>query len=199
MLITNEERKKQIDLFIDEDHSVMDKFYEITDRDDLSDEQLIKEMLRLIELDKDFYDPYLELAEIYSYNGSEMEAAAVLLEAYERAIKRIVDSKGRWPKEMFWGFLENRHLMRTIEAYAILCWDIGQTDEALDIFRRLLRANPDDNQGARFSILAIKMGLSREDWQKPLEAEHDGEVVGIDGFKLHDWYEKNYKNFPEKL
>lgn len=198
MLITNPKRKKRIQEFIDKNHSAMHEFYELTDSN-ISEKKLLKEMQRLIKEDSDFYDPYLVVADIFFYNGKDGEGTAMLEEAYKRAITRIADYKGQWPKEMPWGFLENRHLMRAIEQYAILCWETGKTDEALDIFRRLLRANPNDNQGARHSILAIRLGLGVEEWQKPFEAKHKGEVIGLNAIKVSEWFRKGAKKFPDEF
>lgn len=196
MLITNPKRKKQINEFIDDDHRVMHEFYDLTESD-IPAKKLFKEMQRLIEEDKDFYDPYLIVADMLFTKGKDEKGSAILKEAYERAVMRIADSKGRWPKEMAWGFLENRHLMRVIERYAVLCWENGKTDEALDIFRHLLRSNPNDNQGARHSILAIRMGLGAVEWQKPFEARHKGKIIGLDARKVSDWFYKNAEKFPD--
>lgn len=198
MLITNKNRRRQINSFIDKDHAVMSEFYEITDMD-ISTVQILKEMQRLIGIDEDFYDPYLIVADILLSKGRDEEADAMLQEAYERAAMTIADSKGRWPKEMLWGFLENRHLMRALEYYSLSCWETGKIDEALDIFRRLLRVNPNDNQGMRYNILAIRMGLDFEEWEKPFESKHNGEVVGLDAFKMSDWFRKNVENFPDEF
>lgn len=198
MLITNENRKRQINNFIDEDHGVMSDFYDIMDSD-ISSDRLLKKMRKLIDKDADFYDPYLVVAEILFCEDKEKEGITILQNAYERAVKRIVDYKGRWPKEMAWGFLENRHLMRTIEQYAILCWEIDKINEALDIFRNLLRMNSNDNQGARYNILAIKLGLGIDEWEKPFEVIHDGKIVGLDSIKVSNWFNENAPKFPEEF
>lgn len=196
MLITNKSRKKQIELFVDKDHAVMHKFYDITNKD-IPSNQLLTAMRRLIKIDEDFYDPYLVIAEILFSQSKNKEAIEILQEAYERAVKAIADYKGRWPKEMPWGFLENRHLMRAIEEYALFCWEIKEIDEALEIFQRLLRANPDDNQGARFSILAIRLGLDIDEWQKPFEVSINGKVAGLDCIKVQNWFRENAQKFPD--
>lgn len=197
-IITNKNRKKQIAEFIDKDRKVMYQYYDITE-DKLSDEQLISEMKKLIEIDKDFYDPYLVIADVLFWQGKESEAQKFYKDAYQRAVERIVDSKGRWPKSMCWGFLENRHLMRALEYYADVCWEENNTDEALDIYRRLLRLNPNDNQGARYNILAIRMRLAHDEWEKPFEVEEDGEVIGLNAFKVSKWFDENAKKFPDEF
>jgi len=198
MPITNPKCKKRIEEFIDKDHRVMNVFYELMDSD-ASARKMEKGLREMIAEDENFYDSYIALADLYFYNNKNKEGGKLLKEAYERAIMRIADSKGNWPKEMAWGFLENRHLMRAIERYGILCWEHGTTDETLDIFRRLLRMNPGDNQGARHNILAIKLGLGIEEWQKPFKAKHKGEIVGLDARKVSEWFEENAKKFPEEF
>lgn len=198
MQIKNPKRKKQIKKFVDKDHEVMNRYYDFIDSD-ISENKLEKEMRKLIKEDRDFYDPYLVLFDILLYSNRSKEMTILLRNAYKRAVMRIVDYKGNWPKEMRWGFLQNRHLMRIIERYAILCWEVEEIDEALDIFRKLLRSNPGDNQGARHNILAIRMGLKAYKWQKPFEVKEKGEVYGLDALKLSSWFNKNVKKFPEEF
>lgn len=198
MSIANPKRKKRIKEFIDKNHRVMHDFYDLMDSN-ASAKKMKKELNEMIEEDEDFYDTYIALADLYFYNGKDKEGEKLLKEAFERAVMRITNSKGNWPKLMEWGFLENRHLMRAIEHYGTLCWEDGKTDEALDIFRRLLRMNPGDNQGVRHNILAIKLGLGVEEWQKPFEAKHNRKIIGLDARKVSEWFEENAKKFPEEF
>jgi len=196
MLITNPQQKKQIEEFVDKDHTVMDKYYEIIDSN-VSQAKVMKAMRKFMELDPDFYDPFHIVVDRLFERGKKVEATAILKYAYERAIMRIVDARGQWPKVMRWGFLENRHLMRIIDRYAMFCWEAGKVDEALTIFRQLLKVNPTDNQGSRYNILAIRMALGYEEWEKPFESKHNGVVVGLNGIKLAEWFDKNSEKFPE--
>jgi len=79
------------------------------------------------------------------------EAEVILDEAYRRALALITDEKGNWPDSLPWGWLENRHIIRTLVNKAVSLWDQGKTDEALEMFRKLLRTNPSDNAGVRTS------------------------------------------------
>ena len=196
MTVTNPRRKKQIMEFIDKDHDVMSEYYELMERD-MSAEKLLKEMKRLIAEDNDFYDPYLVVADILFRTGKTDQANEILKEAYERAMRRIVDAEGRWPKEMPWGWMENRHIMRAIERYAFLCWEKGDLDEALLIFGHFLRVNPNDNQGVRNYILAIRMGLDIEKWEKQFLADNPVQAGALDAIKLHDWFKNNAIKFPD--
>lgn len=121
----------------------------------------------------------------------------MLKQAYEKAIVIITDAENRLPKELPWDYLENRHIMRAINQQGIYYWETGKIDKALDTFRKLLRLNPRDNQGVRYNILAINMNLGIEEWQKPFEVEKDGEVVGLDAFKVSDWFDINALQFED--
>jgi len=164
-----------------------------------SNAQLKRGMKKMIESDPDFYDPYLVVADFEIEGGNNKKGNQLIQEAYERAVKRIADEKGDWPKLMRWGFLENRHLMRALERWAVVLWERGETEEALDIFRRLLRANPGDNQGARHSILALRLGLGT-DWYAQFEVK-EGPMAGqaIDVIATSNWFETNVKKFPEEF
>jgi len=197
-MITNPKRKKRLQEFIDKDHTVMGEYYDLLDSE-ITNKQMKEEMKELIKQDPNFYDPYVILSNIEFVSGNIEEGSALVKEAFERAVARIADSKGDWPVTMRWGFLENRHLMRALEQWAVLLWNIGDTEAALDIFRRLLRANPDDNQGARSSILALRMGLGTN-WYKSFEVK-DGPMAGeaIDAITEGKWFDENSKKFPEEF
>ena len=197
-MITNPHRRKQIEEFTDKDHAVMHEFYEITG--EVTDRKKLKaEMQRLIKEDPLFFDSYIVLAEMLLYEGKDAESRSVIREAYEKAVWQIADKDGNWPKEMAWGWLENRHLMRAIDEYAQQLWGEGKTDEALDILRRLLKANPRDNQGVRHSILAIRLGLTPA-YEDQFMVK-DGPMAGqaLEAGPLHAWFEKHAKDFPDEF
>ena len=198
MLITNSGQKNRIKEFVDQDHVVMEEYYDVLENG-FSQEEVLKLMYQFIKRDPDFFDPYTLVVNILLEQGKTEEAAALLKTAYERALIRIVDVKGRWPKFLRWGFFENRHIMRIIDRYALFSWETGNTEEALTIFRQLLKANLKDNLGARYYILAIRMGLSCSEWDKPFESKHNGVVMGLDGIKTDKWFESNAKKFPEEF
>lgn len=195
---TNPRRRKQIQQFVDKDHAVMHEFYEATEAI-TNRKKLETEMQRLIEADPLFFDSYLVLADLLTDRGKEKQAHNLIDTAYEKAISLIVDNKGNWPKEMAWGWLENRHIMRTIERYAHQLWEEGKAEQALDIFRRLLKANPRDNQGARYSILAMRLGLGT-DWEEQFVVK-EGPMANqaLEAAPLHRWFDRNANKFPEEF
>ena len=44
--------------------------------------------------------------------------------------------------------------MRALFGLAGCLWEVGKQEEALEIFRTLLRLNPKDNQGVRYVLAA---------------------------------------------
>ena len=195
-MITNPHRKKQIEEFRDKDHAVMREFYDITE--EVSNRKKLKtEMRRLIEEDPIFFDPYITLADLLLDEEKNEEAKHLIRDAYQKAMLLIVDKDGNWPKEMAWGWLENRHIMRAIEHYAYQIWEEGKIEEALDIFRRLLKTNPSDNQGTRHNILAT---FRTGHWLARAVYGWEGSMAGkLWKQDLYKWFDENSKKFPEEF
>ena len=53
----------------------------------------------------------------------------------------------------FWGFLETRPYMRARAGLASALLKLGDIDGAIDHFRDMLKLNPNDNQGIRYTLL----------------------------------------------
>lgn len=197
-MITNPHRKERIKEFTDKDHAVAKEFYELMDKAP-KPKALEEGLAQLIKTDPLFLDPYIVLAEVLYARGKDSQAKGLVSQAYQKAVWLISDSDGNWPEAMEWGWHENRHIMRAISEYAYQVWGEGKTEEALDIYRKLLKANPRDNQGVRNSILAIRMGLG-VNWEEPFMAK-DGPMagMGLEAGPLHEWFDKNSKKFPEEF
>jgi tetratricopeptide (TPR) repeat protein len=180
--------------FIDEDRPVMDKYYDLTVRNNSVKRSSVKKRLKqLIKEDPDFLDTYLSLYWILLEEGKKEEAKKILDEAYQRALNLITDKKGNWPDLLEWKWLENRHIIRALVNKGISLWDEGKTEEALKIFRKLLRMNPGDGPGVRYFILAIRMGMSFEEFDKKFE---EG---GYWTSEIEEWFDANCKLFPEEF
>jgi tetratricopeptide (TPR) repeat protein len=144
-----------------------------------------------------FLDPYLQLADILLEDGKTQYASALAREAYERALSIIADADGKWPERMPWSWLENRHILRALFGYADMIWHDGQTQEALEIYRKILKMNPNDNQGVRYSILALRLGLGPS-WQDKFMVEDAG-VQDLNAEKRETWFTHNARKFPEEF
>lgn len=75
----------------------------------------------------------------------------------------------------FWGMLETRPYMRARQGLANTLWELGHTEEALGHYRDLLRLNPNDNQGIRYSLLNLLLTLDRDAEAQVLLQENEGE------------------------
>ena len=181
--------------YIDKDRSKVRRiYYDILEIIDDLDRKVVEEELRkLIEIDADFLDPYLILYGIYRENGEQIEAEKILDDAYNRAIKIITDKNGNWPDILEWSWLENRHIIRTILNKAISLWDNENTYETLDLLRKLLKTNPYDNIGARNYILAIRLGMTLEEFENRFDRG------GYYDSELSDWFDENYNKFPDEF
>ena len=193
--ITNPKREKQIDDFIGKEPKGMAKYYDLLESG-LDTEELKKGMKKLVKEDPDFFDSYLTLADILQEEEKYLQAEELLSKAYSRAMSLIVDKDGNFPKYIPWGVLENRHIVRAIVRWAYELWEEEREVYSLEIFRKLLRSNPNDNIGARYEILAIRMDYEPDYAEKIFPASTSG---CIDAIKSEQWFEENAEKFPEEF
>jgi tetratricopeptide (TPR) repeat protein len=107
----------------------------------------------------DCADAYVLLAE---------EAADTVKRAYEYYQQGVEAGRRALGEEYFkedvghfWGMLETRPFMRALEGTANLLWNMNRLDEAADTYNEMLRLNPNDNQGVRYSLLNILLTADR--------------------------------------
>lgn len=180
--------------FVDKKRELMGDYYDLLDAiENMELEEVKKALKAMIEKDPDYLDPYLLLFEILLNEGNIFEADELLDEAYSRALALITDENGQWPDSLRWGFLQNRHVIRTLLTKGIILWGDQLNDEALAIFRKLLATNPGDNVGARFYILAIRMGIGFDEFDERFNkgGYYDAEII--------EWFDENYKKFPDEF
>ena len=197
-MITNSHRSKQLEEFLDKPHPIMEKYYDLLETP--TTEEYFKNQLRyFIETDPEFFDPYHKLVDLLLVENKPDEAKQLLQKGFECIMQKIVDKEGNWPKKMPWAWLENRHMMRLIDRYAHMLWAEGNNEAALDLFRRLLHVNCGDNQGARYEILAIRLGL-KMNWEEPfILTEGPMAGAGLDAMELDQWFQENAKRFPDEF
>ena len=75
----------------------------------------------------------------------------------------------------FWGLLETRPYMRALNGQANMLWQLRRYEEAIAIYREMLRLNPGDNQGVRYALLQLLLELDRGDEARALIAQYDDE------------------------
>ena len=62
----------------------------------------------------------------------------------------------------FWGFVETRPYMRARQGLAQCLWWLGEREAAVAHFQEMLRLNPNDNQGIRYTLAACLLELERD-------------------------------------
>ncbi len=182
--------------FVDKDRPVCMKYYDICEYDDSIPEGrkfVTKKLKALIKKDPYFLDSYSHLYQILLAEGKAESAIELIENAYQNALKLILDKSGNWPDRLEWGWLENRHIIRAILNKGTDEWMLNNCESALDIFRKLFKANPNDNAGVRFYILAIRMGMSFEEYENKF---NKGGYYDDSSWK---WFEKNQKKFSEEF
>jgi ST7 protein len=102
-----------------------------------------------LELSPDCADAYVLLAEQSRSRKEALELLENAVEAGERALgkKAFKDDVG-----FFWGRIETRPYMRAREGLASLLWAMARRDEAIGHLQEMLRLNPNDNQGVRYTL-----------------------------------------------
>lgn len=95
-------------------------------------------------------DAYVLLAE---EKAQTIEEALRLYESGVKAGERAVGKK-TFEEDAggFWGLVETRPYMRARAGLANCLWTMGRRSEAISHYRELLRLNPNDNQGIRYSL-----------------------------------------------
>ncbi len=112
-----------------------------------------------IALSADCADAYVVLAEAAAGSARALPFYEQGLAAGERAL-----GAGRFDTDVghFWGMLDTRPYMRARLGVAQTLAELGRVDEAVAHYRELLRLNPNDNQGVRYSLLGELVRAGRD-------------------------------------
>jgi tetratricopeptide (TPR) repeat protein len=104
-----------------------------------------------LEISPDCADAYNILAE----TEHSPEKALELFEQAMAAGERAIGAEGFHELEgNFWSATETRPYMRAAQNVAELSWLLGQRSRAIEMFERMLRLNPNDNQGIRYRLVS---------------------------------------------
>jgi tetratricopeptide (TPR) repeat protein len=102
---------------------------------------------------------YVGLTAAAEYSGKHKEYCEYVLKAYNLVKKE----HPVWPSEMPWGYMDNRAPLRAISSRANLAQDEGDNALAEELYKSLLRMNPNDNQGVRYVLAGLYEGISGAD------------------------------------
>ena len=131
---------------------------------------------RALELSADCADAYVVLAE---ESRSPDEARALYekgVAAGERALgpQMFAEEAGH-----FWGMVTTRPYMRARFGLAQCLEALDRRDEAIEHYRELIRLNPGDNQGVRYSLLAALLLAGRDDDAATLLDQYGDEPTAL--------------------
>jgi tetratricopeptide (TPR) repeat protein len=106
-------------------------------------------------------------ADAYVVLAGEAATLATAATLYRRGVEAGAAALGEAAFEedvgLFWGVLETRPYMRARHGLAHTLWAQGEHDEAVAHYQDMLRLNPGDNQGIRFSLIDALLQLGRDD------------------------------------
>jgi tetratricopeptide (TPR) repeat protein len=182
-------------VFVAGESPALDAYYAVLDMLETSIEtsSLVAWLGAVIAADPDHYDTYLVLRDVLADSGQR--AAGIRFEeiAYVRCLSRITMPDGGWPARLTYTELTNRPIMRTLISKAATLWRLKQTDEALDILRRMLKMDPEDRTAAAAHILGMRMGMTQPQFERRFYGE------GVEAFVMMDWFGAHYGSFPEEF
>ncbi len=116
---------------------------------------------KALEVSGDCADAYVILAERTGDVAQALDLYAQGVAAGERALgpQMFAENVGR-----FWDLITTRPYMRARFGLAQCLEELGRGEEAIGHYRELLRLNPNDNQGVRYSLLTglLTSGLDDE-------------------------------------
>ncbi|MCL0079713.1 tetratricopeptide repeat protein [Dehalococcoidia bacterium] len=111
-----------------------------------NEEEAGRYFFKSIEIDPTYADGYNHLANIAWRKRDWKQAEGLYRKALEFAEPEV---KGILKGE-FWGMLESRPYMRAFHGLGLTARKQGRFEEAISIFRQMLKLNPNDNQGVRY-------------------------------------------------
>jgi hypothetical protein len=135
-----------------------DLMYQAFDQD--NEQRRVQFAKKALAISADCADAYVLLAE---YASSRKEA----LDLFERGVAAGERALGQraFNEDVghFWGLLETRPYMRARQGLAHSLWTAGRRDEAVQHLQDMLRLNPNDNQGIRYTLASFLLFLDRDD------------------------------------
>lgn len=126
---------------------------------------------------KDCADAYVLLAEEEADSlKHSFEYFQKGVDAGERALGRkfFMENTGN-----FWVLLETRPYMRALEGKASCLWKLKSKEESLKTYQEMLHLNPNDNQGIRYVLVDLLLGLNREAELEKLVRQYKGDWSAV--------------------
>jgi tetratricopeptide (TPR) repeat protein len=172
---------------IEEATSLFDALMEQRDAGRLQPAVYVKRLAALVERHPDFIDGHAHLGYAFFDQGRIEDGLAACQGGV--AIGDAVIPKS-FKGVISWSFLENRPYLRALHVVVLCQMKRGEGASAIAVMERMLRLNPDDNQGIRLLIgSAFLRSGERNKARKALEAEADGYPPCRYDLALLNWIE----------
>lgn len=139
--------------------------------------QRIRLARKALSISEDCADAYVLLAE---ESARSIEEAKELYEAAVEAGQRALGEDAFAEYEgHFWGVTKTRPYMRARAGLAACLWGLDQREEAIAHYRELLRLNPGDNQGIRYTLLPCLLEEGRDKEAEQLLKAYDDDAAAM--------------------
>lgn len=135
---------------------------ELLDQGNVGAKQAEKILKQAILLDENYVQTHIGLANVYGFLGNKKKLEHHVEKAFSETVKKFP----KWPKSLPWGDVDNRAYLRSISYKADILLNHGEKDKAIEMYRLLLKINPNDNQGTRYLLAGIYSGLNVKDINK---------------------------------
>lgn len=140
-----------------------------------SKRQRVKLARKALKISPDCADAYVLLAD------ETARTPQVARELYEKAVAAGERALGPELFEEavghFWGITETRPYMRARFGLANLLEAMGEMDEAIEHYQEMLRLNPGDNQGVRYTLLNALLRTGADEAAAELLAEYEDDAM----------------------
>ena len=121
---------------------------------------------RRIQLAKDALTICSDCADAYALLAEHAPSRKAALRLYEQGVaageRALGPNAFQQNVGRFWGILESRPYMRARLGLADSLWTTGRRDEAVQHLQDMLRLNPGDNQGVRYTLAGFLLFLDRD-------------------------------------
>ncbi|NTF98287.1 tetratricopeptide repeat protein [Rhizobium rhizogenes] len=137
---------------VNDERDAIDRLDDLLDRKDtgqLSLARCVKALTELVATYPDFIDGHAHLGFALLEQGKASRALEACHSGYDLATAMIPSS---YRGVIEWGWLENRPFLRAAQGVALCHQQLGQRQQTIEVMQRMLKWNPNDNQGIRFLI-----------------------------------------------
>ena len=132
---------------------ILERFDQALDMWEKGHDEVAEKMLRSIVAECPHHiDAIHHLSLLYREQGRETEAYMCCQAAVGIGLHALPQKFSWKTARMEWLWLENRPFLRAYHSLGVWNLDNARYDEAIEIFRRLLSVNPNDNQGVRYLL-----------------------------------------------